>query len=72
MKKLTKDKLFRLDHKTRARNRRNELYEDRRACSTKNLNLGVLNVQGCSTSEEKREEIGDMFRRRKLGILALC
>ena len=53
-----------------AMNRRND-NRDRRACTSKTLNIGVLNVQGCSTSEEKREEIGDMFRRRKLSVLAL-
>ena len=31
----------------------------------------MLNVQGCSSSEEKREEIGKMFRKRKVGVLAL-
>ena len=51
-------------------NRQNE-YRDRRACTSKTLKLGVLNVQGCSTSEEKREEIGNMFRKRQLGVLAL-
>ena len=51
-------------------NRQNE-YRVRRAGTSKTLNLGVLNVQGCSTSEEKREEIGNMFRKRKLGVLAL-
>ena len=56
--------------KTLARNRRNE-NRDSRACTSKTLNLGVLNVQGCSTSEVKRQEIGDIFRKRKLGLLAL-
>ena len=56
---------------TIAKNRRNENNRDRRACTSKTLKIGVLNVQGCSTSEEKREEIGNMFRKRKLGVLAL-
>ena len=56
--------------KTLARNRQNE-NRDSRACTSKTLNLSVLNVQGCSTSEVKRQEIGDIFRKRKLGLLAL-
>ena len=35
------------------------------------LVIGSLNVRGCSTSEAKREEIGRMFVRRKLDVLAL-
>lgn len=31
-----------------------------------------MNVRGCSTSENKRCEIGKMFSRRKIDVLALC
>ena len=35
------------------------------------LVLGSLNVRGCSTIETKRCEIGCMFRKRKMDVLAL-
>ena len=34
--------------------------------------MGSLNVRGCSTIENKRCEIGCMFGRRGMGVLALC
>ena len=30
-----------------------------------------MNVRGCSTSESKRCEIGDMFEKRSMDVLAL-
>ena len=35
------------------------------------LRLGSMNVRGCSSEEEKREEIGRMFLERELDVLAL-
>jgi len=35
------------------------------------LILGSLNVRGCGTIESKREEIGRMFDRRRIDVLAL-
>ncbi len=35
------------------------------------LKIGAFNVRGCSTSESKRMEIGDLFERRRMDILAL-
>ncbi len=35
------------------------------------LTLGSLNVRGCSTLESKRSEIGEMFGRRRMDVLAL-
>ncbi|XP_076031278.1 uncharacterized protein LOC143019503 [Oratosquilla oratoria] len=35
------------------------------------LRFGSFNVRGCGTDESKREEIGSMFVRRKLDVLAL-
>ncbi|MCP4269036.1 MAG: hypothetical protein GY777_26265 [Candidatus Brocadiaceae bacterium] len=35
------------------------------------LTLGALNVRGCSTIVDKRSEIGAMFVRRKMDVLAL-
>ena len=43
-----------------------------RLTSPRTLVLGSLNVRGCSTIESKRCEIGCMFSRRKMDILALC
>ena len=34
--------------------------------------MGSLNVRGCSTIESKRCEIGCMFGRRGMDVLALC
>ena len=34
--------------------------------------MGSLNVRGCSTIEVKRCEIGCMFDRRVMDVLALC
>ena len=34
--------------------------------------MGCLNVRGCSTTENKRCEIGFMFGRRGMGVSALC
>ena len=34
--------------------------------------MGCLNVRGCSTIESKRCEIGCMFGRRGMDVLALC
>jgi len=39
--------------------------------SPRTLKIGSMNVRGCSTHEAKREEIGRMFVRRKLDVLAL-
>ena len=39
--------------------------------SPQTLVLGCLNVRGCSTMESKRCEIGSMFVRRKMDVLAL-
>ena len=33
---------------------------------------GVVNVRGCSSIESKRSEIGCMFGRRGMDVLALC
>ena len=35
------------------------------------LQVACMNVRGCSSSEEKRLEIGEMFDRRKLDVCAL-
>ena len=43
-----------------------------RVTSPQTLVLGCLNVRGCSTIESKRCEIGDMFDRRRMDVLALC
>ena len=43
-----------------------------RAVSPQTLVCGVLNVRGCSTIESKRCEIGSMFVKRKMDVLALC
>ena len=42
-----------------------------RGDSPRILVVGALNVRGCSTSVSKRCEIGDMFQRRKMDVLAL-
>ena len=34
--------------------------------------MGSLNVRGCSSIENKRSEIGCMFGRRGMDVLALC
>ena len=34
--------------------------------------MGSLNVRGCSSIESKRCEIGCMFGRRGMDVLALC
>ena len=34
--------------------------------------MGSLNVRGCSSIESKRREIGCMFGRRGMDVLALC
>ena len=35
------------------------------------LNIGVFNVRRCSTNEEKKGEIGDMFLRLRVDVYAL-
>ena len=42
-----------------------------RGDSPRTLVIGALNVRGCSTSVSKRCEIGDVFQRRKMDVLAL-
>ena len=42
-----------------------------RGNSSRTLFIGALNVRGCSTRESKRCEIGDMFKRRSMDVLAL-
>ena len=42
-----------------------------RGNSPQTLTIGALNVRGCSTKVSKRCEIGDMFVRRKMDVLAL-
>ena len=42
-----------------------------RVTSSQALVLGSLNVRGCSTIESKRCEIGSMFVKRKMDVLAL-
>ena len=42
-----------------------------RGDSPRTLVIGALNVRGCSTSVSKRCEIGDVFQRRKIDVLAL-
>ena len=42
-----------------------------RIAPTRTLVIGSLNVRGCGTSEEKRGEIGSMFVRRTMDVLAL-
>ena len=44
----------------------------RRLSSPRTLIVGSLNVRGCSSIESKRCEIGCMFGRRGMGLLALC
>ncbi len=39
--------------------------------ASETLKNGAFNVRGCSSSESKRMEIGDMFERRRMDILAL-
>ena len=34
--------------------------------------MGCINVRGCSTIESKRREIGSVFVKRKMDVLALC
>ena len=34
--------------------------------------MGLLNVRGCSSTESKRCEIGCMFSKRRMDVLALC
>ena len=43
-----------------------------RLTSPQTLVVGCLNVRGCSTIESKRCEIGCMFGRRGMDVLALC
>ena len=43
-----------------------------RFTSPQTLVLGCINVRGCSTIESKRCEIGSMFVKRKMDVLALC
>ena len=40
--------------------------------SPRTLVVGSLNVRGCSSIESKRCEIGYMFGRRGMDVLALC
>ncbi len=35
------------------------------------MKIDAFNVRGCSASESKRMEIGDMFERRRMDLLAL-
>jgi hypothetical protein len=44
---------------------------DGRITPLRTLKIGTLNVRGCGTIESKRMEIGDMFERRKMDVLAL-
>ena len=39
---------------------------------SRTLVVGSLNVRGCSSIESKRCEIGCMFGRRGMDVLALC
>ncbi len=39
--------------------------------ASETLKIGELNVCGCSTSESERMEIGDLFKMRRMDILAL-
>ena len=57
---------------TLSRNRQDNV-RDRRPRPPTTLKVGVLNVRGISTDsqEQKREEIGRLFRKRKLDVLAL-
>ena len=43
-----------------------------RLTSPRTLVVGSLNVRGCSSIESKRSEIGCMFGRRGMDVLALC
>ena len=43
-----------------------------RLTSPRTLAVGSLNVRGCSSIESKRSEIGCMFGRRGMDVLALC
>ena len=43
-----------------------------RLTSPRTLVVGLLNVRGCSSMESKRSEIGCMFGRRGMDVLALC
>ena len=43
-----------------------------RLTSPRTLVVGSLNVRGCSSIESKRCEIGCMFGRRGMDVLALC
>ena len=43
-----------------------------RLTSPRTLVMGLLNVRGCSSVESKRCEIGCMFGRRGMDVLALC
>ena len=43
-----------------------------RLTSPQTLVVGSLNVRGCSSIESKRSEIGCMFGRRGMDVLALC
>ena len=43
-----------------------------RLTSPRTLAVGSLNVRGCSSMESKRCEIGCMFGRRGMDVLALC
>ena len=43
-----------------------------RLTSPRTLVVGSLNVRGCSSIESKRNEIGCMFGRRGMDVLALC
>ncbi len=44
--------------------------EEGRLSPSRTLKTGSLNLRGCSTNEDKREEIGRLFERR-LDVLAL-
>ena len=43
-----------------------------RLTSPRTLVVGSLNVRGCSSIESKRCEIGCMFGRRRMDVLAVC
>ena len=43
-----------------------------RLTSPQTLFVGSLNVRGCSSIQSKRCEIGCMFGRRGMDVLALC
>ena len=39
--------------------------------ASQSLNIGVINVRGCSTNEVKKGEMGKMFLRRRFDVCVL-